>query len=126
MLCSDEAQPLFLRLGKAQNTDFYGQVADASLALITYTILALYKRFESYETLGALFRSAGTELIEKTLCERIALVFLKIVTQLLELLCIDVEQSISRIISANGTDKNVIIMLNAVNQLISITENDRM
>jgi hypothetical protein len=39
----------YLRLGKAQNTDFYGQIADASLTLITYIILTLYKRFEAYE-----------------------------------------------------------------------------
>jgi hypothetical protein len=116
----------YLRLGKAQNTNFCGQVADASLTLITYTILTLYKRFESYETMGKLFHETGKELLEKTLCERIATVFLKIVTQLLEILCIDVEESISRIISTNGTDKNVIIILNAVNQLIPLTENARM
>ncbi|MDR1340960.1 MAG: IS4 family transposase, partial [Prevotellaceae bacterium] len=70
----------YLRLGKAQNTDFYGQIADASLTLITYTILTLYKRFEAYETMGMLFRDTQTEMLEKTLCERIADVFIKTVT----------------------------------------------
>jgi hypothetical protein len=104
----------YLRLGKAQNTDFYGQIADASLTLITYSILTLYKRFEAYETLGMLFRDTKAEMLEKTLCERIAVVFIKIVTDLLEILSIDIEESISRIISSINVDNNVLILLNAV------------
>jgi hypothetical protein len=80
-----------LRLGKAQNTDFYGQTADAT-TLITYTtILTLYKRFEAYETPGALFRDTQAEMLEKTFCERIAIAFIKIVADLLEILSPDVE-----------------------------------
>jgi hypothetical protein len=90
----------YLRLGKAQNTDFYGQVADATLTLITYAILTLYKRFEAYETPGALFRDVREAMLEKTLCERIDIVFIKIVAALLEILSIDVEESISRIIAS--------------------------
>jgi hypothetical protein len=106
-----------LRLGKAQNTDFCGQVADATLTLITYTILTLYKRFEAYETLGALFRDTQRKMLEKTLCERIAVVFIKIVAALLEILSLDVEESIRRIISSKQGDKSVAILLNAINQL---------
>ncbi|MDR1023782.1 MAG: hypothetical protein LBL94_11025, partial [Prevotellaceae bacterium] len=102
---------------KAQSTDFYGQVADATLTLITYTILTLYKRFEAYETLGALFRDAQREMLEKTLCERIAVVFIKIVAALLEILSLDVEESIRRIISSKQGDSSVVILLNAINQL---------
>jgi hypothetical protein len=113
----------YLRLGKAQNTDFYGQIADASLTLITYTILTLYKRFEAYETMGILFRNTQAEMIEKTLCERIAGVFIKIVTDLLEIFSIDVEESISRIISSKDVDNNVIILLNAVYKANTDNEN---
>jgi hypothetical protein len=107
----------YLRLGKAQNTDFCGQIADAALTLITYTILSLYKRFEDYETLGGLFRGTQAEIIEKTLCERIALVFLKIVADLLEFLCIDADESLRCLIAAKTSDKRLIILLNAINQL---------
>jgi hypothetical protein len=107
----------YLRLGKAQNTDFYGQIADATLTLITYTILTLYKRFEAYETLGELFRNTQREMLEKTLGERIAIVFIKIVADLLEILSLDVEESISRIISSKQGDRSMIILLNAINQL---------
>jgi hypothetical protein len=104
----------YLRLGKSQNTDFYGQIADASLVMITYIILTLYKRFEAYETLGALFRDTQLEMLEKNLCERIASVVIKILTDLLEILSINVEESISQIIVANDTDSNVFILLNAL------------
>ena len=77
----------YLRLGKSQNTDFCGQIADATLTMITYTILTLYKRFEAYETMGGLFRDTQKEMLEKTLCERrIEVVILKIVRDLLEIL----------------------------------------
>ena len=110
----------YLRLGKSQNTDFYGQIADASLTMITYTILTLYKRFESYETLGALFRNTQKELLEKTLCERIEIVILKILHELLEFLCIDVEQTLYRLTSSEKASKEIVILLNAVNQQDSI------
>ena len=106
-----------LRLGKSQNTDFCGQIADATLTMITYTILSLYKRFESYETLGALFRDTQKEMLEKTLCERIEMVILKIFSDLLEILCIDVEQSLHRLLSSDKADRKMIILLNAVKQL---------
>jgi hypothetical protein len=106
----------YLRLGKAQNTDFCGQIADATLAMITYTILSLYKRFESYETMGALFRDTQKEMLEKTLYERIEVVILKILGDLLETLSIDVEETLYRLTSSEKAAKEIIIMLNAVNQ----------
>jgi len=112
----------YLRLGKSQNTDFYGQIADASLTMITYTILTLYKRFESYETLGGLFRDTQKEMLEKTLCERIEMVILKILRDLLEILSIDVEETLYRLTSSDKVAGEVIILLNAVSQLDSSIE----
>ena len=107
----------YLRLGKSQNTDFCGQVADATLVMITYTILSLYKRFQAYETLGALFRDTREEMLEKTLCERIELVILKILQDLLELLCIDIERTLYKLTSSEKASQEVLILLKAVNQL---------
>jgi len=112
----------YLRLGKSQNTDFYGQIADASLTMITYTILTLYKRFEAYETLGALFRDTQKEMLEKTLCERIEIVILKILHDLLEILSIDIEQTLYLLTASDKASKEIIILLNAVNQLDSSLE----
>jgi hypothetical protein len=106
----------YLRLGKSQNTDFCGQIADATLTMITYTILSLYKRFESYETLGALFRHTQKEMLEKTLYERIEVMILKILGELLDTLSIDVEETLYRLTSSEKAANEIIIMLNAVNQ----------
>jgi hypothetical protein len=112
----------YLRLGKSQNTDFCGQIADATLTMITYTILSLYKRFESYETLGALFRHTQKEMLEKTLYERIEVMILKILGDLLETLCIDVEETLYRLTSSDKAAKEIIIMLDAVNQFNNCPE----
>jgi len=112
----------YLQLEKAQNTDFYGQIANATLTMITYTILALNKRFEDYESLGAVFRDKQKELLEQTLCERIEIVILKIVSDLLEILCVDVELTLYHLMSSNKANHDVIILLNAVNQLNSNPE----
>ena len=55
----------YLRLGKSQNTDFCGQMADATLTMITYTILTLYKRFQEYETLGGVFSGYAERYVGK-------------------------------------------------------------
>jgi hypothetical protein len=106
----------YLQLGKSQNVDFCGQIADATITMLTYTILSLYKRFELYETMGALFRDTKKELQEKTLCERIEMVILKILCELLETLCIDVEETLYNLTSSEKVTNEVIVMLNAVNQ----------
>ncbi len=46
----------YFGLGKSQSQDFCGQIADISIAMMVYNIFSLAKRFESYETLGILFR----------------------------------------------------------------------
>jgi hypothetical protein len=107
----------YLRLGKSQNTDFCGQIAAATLTMITYTILTLYKRFQAYETLGGLFRDTQKEMLEKTLCERIEMVILKILCDLLEFLCIDVEQTLYTLTSSQKAPQEIVILLNAVNQI---------
>ncbi len=45
----------YLGLGCSQNTDFDGQIADTTLALVTHKILTLQKRFGCYEAMGGLF-----------------------------------------------------------------------
>jgi len=65
----------YLRLGASQNTDFDGQIADATIILVTHTILSLQKRFNSYKTMGELFRETQQQLLELTLWKRLIKVF---------------------------------------------------
>ncbi len=105
----------YLNLGNAQNTNFNGQIADTALALTTYTILSLGKRFGSYETIGSLFRANKQDMLERTICERIMEVILTLIMQLLEFMAIDIDETM-RLIAGNDEEcEKIAIMLNAVN-----------
>ena len=106
----------YLKLGKAQNTDFNGQIADTALALTTYTILSLGKRFGSYETIGSLFRANKQDMLERTICERIMEVILSLIMQLLEFMAIDIDETMRLIAGSDEECGKIAIMLNAVNQ----------
>jgi hypothetical protein len=60
-----------LALGKCQSRDFDAQIADITLKLILYTLLAYFKRISKYESLGALFEYMNLDMSEKTLSQRI-------------------------------------------------------
>lgn len=60
-----------LGLGKCQARDFASQIACASLAAIQYNLLSVVKRFNAYETIGALFRETCSGAMELTIVERI-------------------------------------------------------
>jgi hypothetical protein len=101
----------YLRLGKAQNTDFDGQIADATLTLITHTVLSLQKRFGAYETMGELFRETGQHLIELTFWERILNVLVRLLHQLLEILSIDIDETILKLMKNDGQSKSIVLLL---------------
>jgi hypothetical protein len=105
----------YLRLGACQNTDFDGQIADATIALITHTILTLQRRFVAYETMGELFRESQQHLLELTLWERILKVFIKMLQQLSEILSIDIEETIEKILQNDKAGKQLLAMLEALN-----------
>jgi hypothetical protein len=97
----------YLRLGKSQNTDFDGQIADITLVLFTHLLLSLKLRFEDYETMGELFRQTQQGFLELTLWERIQDVILKIIIELLEFLDIDVEETTERIMRDESAGKKL-------------------
>lgn len=106
----------YLGLGKSQNTHFNGQIADTTLALITYTILSLGKRFGSYETIGDLFRANQQEMLVRTISERIMEVILQLIMELLEFLAIDIEETMRTLAGDVRETEKLMMMLKAVNQ----------
>jgi hypothetical protein len=106
----------YLRLGACQNTDFDGQIADTTLVFVTYTILTLQRRFEAYETMGELYRESQQHLLELTLWERILKVFLKMLRQLMELLSIDIEKTIERLLQDENASKQILAIINALKE----------
>jgi len=65
----------YLNLGKSQSNYFNAQIADTTICLMQYLLLALLKRFESYETIGGVFRGSKQAMLELTLADRILEIF---------------------------------------------------
>lgn len=106
----------YLRLGASQNTDFDGQIADATIILVTHTILSLQKRFSCYETMGELFRETQQQLLELTLWERLIKVFFKMLVQMVTILNIDIEVLIEKLMQSDQTSKQLLAMLRALEE----------
>jgi hypothetical protein len=72
----------YLRMGKCESRDFDAQIAATTLCILQYNLLITVKRFEDYESLGELFRSAKAETLELTVKERIWGAIIKITTKM--------------------------------------------
>lgn len=103
----------YLGLGKCQSTDFDAQIADCTLALATYTILTLYKRFGEYETMGELFRQAQTDLMALTLWQRILPVMAQILYRLCHLLGADFEQAMHTLQAGGEEAVEILLIIDA-------------
>jgi len=80
-----------LGLGKNQSRDFDAQIASATLSFIQYTILALHKRYDVYETIGGLFASSKAAITEQVFSDRIMTLITEIIELLIDSLNIDVD-----------------------------------
>jgi len=50
-----------LRLGKYESHHFEAQIAATTVCILQYNMLSVVKRFDGYESFGALFRQANAE-----------------------------------------------------------------
>jgi hypothetical protein len=57
--------------------------------MLQYNLFSVIKRFESYESFGAMFRQAKSETIELNVKERIWLIIIEITTKLSEIFTIE-------------------------------------
>jgi len=106
----------YLQLGASQNTDFDGQIADATIVLVTHTILSLQKRFSCYETMGELFRETQEKMLELTLWERLIKVFFQMLILMTAILSIDIEEMMEKLMQSDQTSKQLMAMLKALNE----------
>lgn len=81
-----------LGLGKCPSNDLDAHFTDITVTMVQYLLLTLRKRFEDYETKGALFKESQERMLELTLMHRLWGLFIEIVTQLVEIFGIDTEQ----------------------------------
>jgi hypothetical protein len=97
-----------LRLGKCESRHFEAQIAATILCMLQYNLLATLKRFDSYESLGGLFRQANAETLEITIKERIWLIIIEILTELMEYMYFEPEVLLKHIFAGNEKLTNLI------------------
>jgi hypothetical protein len=97
----------YLGLGKCQSNDLDAHFTDVTISMIQYILLTLRKRFEDYETKGALFKDSQEQMLELTLMHRLWGLFVEIVTQLAELFGVDTEQLMKEIFH-NGKVNSIV------------------
>ena len=91
----------YLGLGKCESQDFDAQIASTSITMIQYNLLSLTRRFTDYESMGELFRNTKAETIQLTVAEHIWQLIIEILVSLTELLEIDVEMLMEKIVLDN-------------------------
>jgi hypothetical protein len=98
-----------LGLGKNQSRDFDAQIAAATICFIQYTILALHKRYNRYQTIGGLFKNSKAAITEQIFSERIKVLCLGLIEILIDKLglTIDLEDTMSAIIRKTDIDSKI-------------------
>lgn len=87
-----------LGLSECSAQDFASQIAHISLVMIRYNMLASIKRFNDYETIGALFSDIYGGVHELTVVEQIWAIIIEVVAVIAELLGVDSDLLIAQII----------------------------
>ncbi len=98
-----------LGLGKNQSKDFDAQIASTTICFIQYSILALYKRYEKYETIGGLFETCKNLITEQIFSDRIKGLILEMIETLVHILniSIEIEELISTLIEKINIDSKI-------------------
>ena len=90
-----------LDFGKCQSVHFSAQIASFTLTMMQYNILCTVKRFEAYETLGALFRDVVGNTLELSVTDRIWELILDTILEIAEIISADASELISAVIDVN-------------------------
>lgn len=98
-----------LGLGKNQSKDFDAQIASTTICFIQYSILAIYKRFEAYETIGGIFETCKNLITEQIFSDRIKDLILEMIETLVQILdlSIEVDELILTIIEKINIDSKI-------------------
>jgi hypothetical protein len=90
------------------------QIGDTTLAFITYTTLALDKRFGEYETIGEIFNQRRKDLFELTLWRRILPIIGKLLEALAEITGLTPEEMMEAMLENKDTAKAYAIIIDAL------------
>ena len=93
-----------LNLGKCQCRDFASQIASISLCMLQYKILGYVKRYESYETIGGLFREITQSSVELTVTEKIWGIIIDLLNVIADAFSFDQEEMMRAVINNNNKE----------------------
>jgi len=93
-----------LNLGGCQSSNFDAQIADTTISMIAYILLAFRFRYEHYESKGALFRSMNAECLRMTLDRRLWGLFLETIRIIAEILNIDADDLLKRVLTNSDAE----------------------
>lgn len=96
-----------LNMGKCQSRSFTAQIASISITMLQYNLLSMVKRFESYESIGGLFKEAVTGLVQLSVTERIWEIIISVISELAEMIAADAEYLISAIAKHDDKIKRI-------------------
>lgn len=65
----------YLEFGKCQSRDFDAQIASTTLCFLLYTFLVYYRSITAYKSLEGLFKTINDDICEKTVAERLWVMF---------------------------------------------------
>jgi len=86
-----EAKQL-LNLGGCQSSNFDAQIADTTITMIAYILLAFRFRYDNYESMGALFRAMNAENLQTTIDVRLWELFVALVQTVCQMIEKDIEE----------------------------------
>jgi hypothetical protein len=96
-----------LNLGGCQSSNFDAQIADTTISMIAYILLAFRFRYDHYESMGALFRAMNAECLRMTLDKRLWLLFIQTIRIIAEILDIDADDLLQRILTHDDAENLV-------------------
>lgn len=79
----------YLYLGKCQSNDFDAQIADTTITMTQYVLLAFCKRMNNYESMGEMFKDQRETISELLLSSRLWGLLVALARQLCEVLGIE-------------------------------------
>jgi len=88
-----------LNLGGCQSSNFDAQIADTTISMIAYILLAFRFRYEHYESKGALYRSMNAEFLRITIDRRLWGLFLETIQIVAQILEIDADDLLERVLT---------------------------
>ena len=110
-----ELKQLF-KYGKCMSRDFDGQIADASICLMSFNLLSHIKAIEEHQTIGQLFKQVSQQWLKPTIMKKFWKAFYDGIKQLAEIICKPVDELIDIFINESkmlAAIKNLNVLMSA-------------